>query len=184
MKRNQESRQIKWTSKGDDNPPWFAHLGNLLPSTKLQKLITFLVELKRPGDPLGVAKRPRYNTRNLKRICESFHNSQLNAGPSIFLMQPKAPFYSGGVFNKLKTRRDTSTYTFISMGGQKVEAQKLTSAFALCQLLFSALVSISDGYICYDFLPNLLQREFFERSRSQLSGASCFTQCREAVWEI
>ena len=99
-------------------------------------------------------------------------------------MQPKAPFYSGGVFNKLKTRRDTSTYTFISMGGQKVEVQKLKSALALCRLLFSALVSISDGYISYDFLPNLLQRELLERSRSQLSGASCCTQFREAVWEI
>ena len=31
------------------------HLGNLLSSTNLQNLITFLVELRRPRDPLEVA---------------------------------------------------------------------------------------------------------------------------------
>jgi len=56
------------------------HLGlhtwaTLLPSTKLH----FLVELRRPRDPLEVAKHPRYNTRNLRDNRESLQNSKLNA---------------------------------------------------------------------------------------------------------
>ena len=46
------------------NPPWFAHLGNLLPSTK----ITFLVELRRPRDPLGVANTQDITLGILERV--------------------------------------------------------------------------------------------------------------------
>jgi len=47
----------KWARKGDLNDPsWFTHLGNLFSSTKLQKLITFLAETRRPRDLLEVAR--------------------------------------------------------------------------------------------------------------------------------
>ena len=73
------------------------------------------------------------------RVYESLLNSKLNTSSSILLRLPKAPFYSGGTFNKLKRKGTSSTYTLISMGDHKVKEQKLKSALTLCQQLFSAL---------------------------------------------
>ena len=114
------------------NPPWFAHLGNLLPSTK----ITFLVELRRPRDPLGVANTQDATLGILERVWESFHNSNLNTHSTFLLMHPKAPFYSGGTSNKQPRRGTTSTYMFISMGDHKVEVKKLKSAFFFMSATF------------------------------------------------
>jgi len=61
-----------------EDPPWFAHWGNLLSSTKLQKLITFLVELRRPRDPLEVANIQDATLGIWRENGESFHNSKFN----------------------------------------------------------------------------------------------------------
>jgi len=57
----------------------FAHLGNLLISTRLQNLITFLVDLRRPIDPFEMPLS-RYSTRIFKErvfLTQAYHLSKL-----------------------------------------------------------------------------------------------------------
>ena len=84
VRKNQEETKeprtkitYKCTSKGVDDHLGLHTWANILASTKLQNLITFLVEGRRPRDPLENANAQDATLGILREKEESSHNSKV-----------------------------------------------------------------------------------------------------------